>query len=158
MALLLGKQYCKIDSNGRFKYPIELKRQLDTEDNRFVMRRSMHGECVELWTYARFEEEIQYYENLMRRYGRAESEFRRLLNDGNEVSLDNNDRLTVPPEQKAVLGDAKEIVLQPVGRFIEIWNREVYNKMMDELRVGAAERLEALMDKAEAANHGEQLP
>ena len=57
MSLILGKEYCKIDNNGRFKFPIALKRQLPTsEDGRFVIRQSIYAECLELWTYASFQD------------------------------------------------------------------------------------------------------
>ena len=38
----------------------------------------------------------------------------------------------VPPERKSVIGDAKEIVLQANGSFIEIWERSAYDKMNEE--------------------------
>ena len=59
MALILGTEYCKVDSNGRFKFPIALKRQLETEDCRFVIRQGFTAECLELWTYASFQEEVE---------------------------------------------------------------------------------------------------
>ena len=58
MTLILGKEYCKLDSNGRFKLPIALKKQLQTDDNRFVIRPSIYDECLELWSYSNFEAEI----------------------------------------------------------------------------------------------------
>ena len=97
MALILGTEYCKVDSNGRFKFPIALKRQLETEDCRFVIRRGFTSEYLELWT------------------------------------MDSNDRLLIPPEQKSVIGDAKEIVLQSTGKCIEIWERSAYDKMNDSI-------------------------
>ena len=61
MSLILGKEYCKIDNNGRFKFPIALKRQLpSSEDGRFVIRQSIYAECLELWTYASFQEEVEF--------------------------------------------------------------------------------------------------
>ena len=47
MALILGKEYCKVDSNGRFKFPIALKRQLETED-RELLRKLTDGNVIEL--------------------------------------------------------------------------------------------------------------
>jgi DNA-binding transcriptional regulator/RsmH inhibitor MraZ len=35
----------------------------------------------------------------------------------------------VPAEQKHVIAKAKEIVLQSTGKFIELWDREAYDKM-----------------------------
>ena len=129
MALILGKEYCKVDSNGRFKFPIALKRQLETEDGRFVIRESVYAQCLELWTYASFREEVEKLQEKLNPYRREDREVLRKLTEGNIVELDSNDRLLVPAEQKHVIAKAKEIVLQSTGKFIELWARDAYDKM-----------------------------
>ena len=129
MALILGKEYCKVDSNGRFKFPIALKRQLETEDGRFVIRQSVYAECLELWTYASFREEVEKLQEKLNSYNLKERNVLRKLTEGNVIELDSNDRLLVPAEQKHVIAKAKEIVLQSTGKFIELWDREAYDKM-----------------------------
>jgi MraZ protein len=118
-----------VDSNGRFKFPIALKRQLETEDGRFVIRESVYAECLELWTYASFREEVEKLQGLLNPYRREDREVLRKLTEGNVIELDSNDRLLVPAEQKHVIAKAKEIVLQSTGNFIELWGRETYEKM-----------------------------
>lgn len=129
MALLLGIEYCKIDSNGRFKFPVALKRQLETEDNRFVIRRSFDCECLELWTYASFQAEVEQLQEKLNPYNIADRAILRRMTHANQMEMDSNDRLLIPQEQKGVLGDAKEIVLQSTGKYIEIWNRDAYDRM-----------------------------
>lgn len=129
MALLLGIEYCKIDSNGRFKFPVALKRQLETEDNRFVIRRSFDCECLELWTYASFQAEVEQLQKKLNPYNIADRAILRRMTHANQMEMDSNDRLLIPQEQKGVLGDAKEIVLQSTGKYIEIWNRDAYDRM-----------------------------
>lgn len=144
MALILGKEYCKVDSNGRFKFPIALKRQLETEDGRFVIRESVYSECLELWTYASFREEVEKLQGLLNPYRREDREVLRKLTEGNVIELDSNDRLLVPAEQKHMIAKAKEIVLQSTGKFIELWGRETYEKMNQSSR-DFAEKAEALL-------------
>ena len=129
MALILGKEYCKVDSNGRFKFPIALKRQLETEDGRFVIRQSVYAECLELWTYASFREEVEKLQERLNPYRREDRELLRKLTEGNIIELDSNDRLLVPAEQKTLVAQAKELVLQSTGKFIEVWDRTTYDKM-----------------------------
>lgn len=129
MALILGKEYCKVDSNGRFKFPIALKRQLETEDGRFVIRQSVYAECLELWTYASFREEVEKLQERLNPYRREDRAVLRKLTEGNIIELDTNDRLLIPAEQKAVVAGAKEVVLQSTGKFIELWDRKTYDKM-----------------------------
>ena len=129
MALILGKEYCKVDSNGRFKFPIALKRQLETDDGRFVIRQSIYAECLELWTYASFREEVEKLQEKLNPYRREDRELLRKLTEGNIIELDTNDRLLIPAEQKALVAKAKEVVLQSTGKFIELWDRKTYDKM-----------------------------
>ena len=129
MALILGKEYCKVDSNGRFKFPIALKRQLETEDGRFVIRQSIYAEWLELWTYASFREEAEKLQEKLNPYRREDRDLLRKLTEGNIIELDSNDRLLVPAEQKALVAGAKEVVLQSTGKFIELWDRKTYDKM-----------------------------
>jgi MraZ protein len=118
-----------VDSNGRFKFPIALKRQLETEDGRFVIRQSIYAECLELWTYASFREEVEKLQEKLNPYRREDRELLRKLTEGNIIELDSNDRLLVPAEQKALVAKAKEVVLQSTGKFIELWDRSTYDKM-----------------------------
>lgn len=154
MALILGKEYCKVDSNGRFKFPIALKRQLETEDGRFVIRQSDFAECLELWTYASFREEVEKLQEMLNPYRREDREVLRKLTEGNIVELDTNDRLLVPAEQKHVIAKAKEIVLQSTGKFIELWDREAYDKMNNS-RGDFAEKVETLLGISRADHHAE---
>ena len=133
MALILGTEYCKIDSNGRFKLPIALKRQLKTEDCHFVIRRGFTSECLELWTFASFQEEMEVLQKELNLYNIEDAKIYRRLTRLNNVDLDSNDRLMIPPERKSVIGDAKEIVLQSTGKCIEIWERSAYDKMNDSI-------------------------
>lgn len=129
MALLLGTEYCKIDSNGRFKFPVALKRQIATDDNRFVVRRSFDSECLELWTYSSFQAEVELLQEKLNPFNLVDRAILRKMTHANQIEMDSNDRLLIPPEQKGVLGEAKEIVLQSTGKAIEIWERSAYDKM-----------------------------
>lgn len=133
MALILGTEYCKIDSNGRFKFPIALKRQLEDEDCRFVIRQGFTAECLELWPYASFQSEVESLRKMLNPYSIQDQQIMRQMTRANLVELDSNDRLMVPPERKSVIGDAKEIVLQSTGKCIEIWERKAYDKMNNEI-------------------------
>ena len=128
MALIIGTEYCKVDSNGRFKFPIALKRQLEDDDNRFVIRQSVNAECLELWPYAKFQVEVEELQKKLNLYNIEDSTIMRQLTRANVVETDASDRMLIPPERKGVLGEGKEIVLQSIGRYIEIWERSAYDK------------------------------
>lgn len=149
MALLLGTEYCKIDGNGRFKFPIALKRQLQSEDSRFVVRQSIDAECLELWTYASFQAEVEQLQEKLNPYNIEDRKILRQLTRANMIELDTNDRLLIPAEQKGCIGKASEIVLQSTGKYIEIWNRSTYNQMNAEVKNFAT-----LVDQRLGETHG----
>lgn len=128
MSLILGKEYCKLDSNGRFKLPIALKKQLESSDNRFVIKNSIFSECLELWTYASFEKEIEKLKSKLNPYSIEDRHLLRKFSEGNIIEMDSNDRFVIPAEQKDVLKSGKELVLQSVGDWIEIWDYDTYQK------------------------------
>lgn len=129
MSLILGKEYCKIDLNGRFKFPIALKKQLATDDGRFVIRQSLYAECLELWTYAAFQAEVEKLQKMLNPYNMQDRDILRKLTEGNIIELDASDRMLIPSEQKNRIKNSKEIVLQSTGNFIEIWDFDKYQDM-----------------------------
>ena len=128
MSLILGIEYCKVDSNGRFKFPIALKKQLEDSECRFAIRQSIYAECLELWPYASFKAEVEHLQKILNPYNVQQRDILRKLTEGNIIELDSNDRLLIPTEQKAKINNAKDIVLQSTGRFIEIWARDAYDR------------------------------
>ena len=129
MSLPFGIERCKVDTNGRFKLPVSIKKGLGTDDNRFVIRRSINAPCLELWTHAGFEEEVNFLNKELNRYNKEDLKLLRMLMRCTDVELDSNDRILIPQEQKEHLKPTKEIVLQSLGEYIEIWDRDTYAKM-----------------------------
>ncbi len=129
---MLGIEYCKLDSNGRFKFPIALKRQLEGDECRFVIRPSVYAECLELWPYRSFEVEIEHLQKELNPYSIEDRKLLRKMSAGNIVEMDTNDRLLIPAEQRGVLKNAKDIVLQSTGNFIELWDHDTYCRMNEE--------------------------
>lgn len=131
MSLIIGTEYCKLDSNGRFRFPIALKRQLGTDDGRFVIRCSTYDDCLELWTYDSFRSEVEQVQKKLNPYSTHDRALLRELTKGNLIELDTNDRMLIPSEQRACIKGAKDIVLQSTGNYIEIWDYDKYQKLND---------------------------
>ena len=141
MSLLIGIEYFKLDSNGRFKLPIAIKKQLEGDDCRFVIRPSIYAECLELWTYASFEDEIANLQKELNPYSIEDRKMLRILSTGSIVEMDTNDRLVIPNEHRERLGKSKDLVLQSTGKFMEIWSRDTYDRVFNET-VNYAEKID----------------
>lgn len=131
MSLIIGTEYCKLDTNGRFRFPIALKRQLGTDDGRFVIRCSTYDDCLELWTYESFQAEVERVQKKLNPYSIEDRALLRELTKGNLIELDTNDRMLIPTEQRKCIKGAKDIVLQSTGNYIEIWDYDKYQKLND---------------------------
>lgn len=156
MSLILGTEYCKVDSNGRFKFPIAFKKQLETEESRFYIRRGITPEYLELWTNEDFKNVAEKLSRSLNEFNTRDRGLKRRLLQAHQVELDNSDRMLIPGELLKMLGDTKEIVLQGTGDYIEIWNRSVYNEMMNDenydLESEVNERLGTLYDLSSASD------
>lgn len=145
MAILVGKEFCKVDPAGRFKFPVALKKALgDLVHAGFVIKESIFDPCLELYPRAEFEKEIETKVARLNHYNPQDRLLIRKLSEGNPVELDGNDRLLIPAELKKVKRIEKEIVLISKINIIEIWDVDTYNKMNEaevDFAKMAAERL-----------------
>lgn len=145
MAILVGKEFCKVDPAGRFKFPVVLKKALgNLVADGFVIKESIFDPCLELYPRAEFEKEIETKVSKLNHYNPQDRLLIRKLSEGNPVELDGNDRLLIPAELKKSRRIGKEIVLISKINIIEIWDVETYNKMNEvefDFAKMAAERL-----------------
>ena len=130
MSSIVGIEFCKIDSNGRLKLPVALKKQLITsDDTRFVLRKSIYDSYLELFTYSDFQQEVERLQKNLNPYDPKSKRLYRRLTQANIVELDSSDRILIPIEQRNMVNIDKEIVLLASGKFIEIWDAQTYNSL-----------------------------
>lgn len=145
MAILVGKEFCKVDAGGRFKFPSAMKKALGAcVEEGFVIKESIFDACLELYPRAEFEKEIETKVAKLNHYNPQDRLLIRKLSEGNPVSLDNNDRLLIPMDLKKIKNIDKDIVLISKINIIEIWDVDTYNKMNEaqfDFAKMAAERL-----------------
>ncbi len=130
MSSIVGIEFCKIDSNGRLKLPVALKKQLITsDDTRFVLRKSIYDSYLELFTYSEFQEEVARLQRNLNPYDPKAKRLYRRLTQANIVELDSSDRILIPIEQRTMANIDKDIVLLASGKFIEVWDAHTYNSL-----------------------------
>lgn len=101
MSSMVGIEFCKIDSNGRLKLPVALKKQLVTSDDaRFVLRKSIYNSYLELFTYSDFQEEVSRLQRNLNPYDPQAKRLFRKLTQANIVELDASDRILIPAEDR----------------------------------------------------------
>jgi MraZ protein len=130
MSILIGKEYCKVDANGRFKFPSAHKKLLATVlEEGFIIRESIFDACLELWPRKEFERTTSEIINTLNPYNTDDRLIIRKLSEGNPVELDANDRILIPNDQKKSKKIDKDIVLIPKVNLIEIWDISAYEAL-----------------------------
>ena len=120
--------------------PIAIKKQLSSViTNGFVLKRSVFNSCLELYPV---KEWILLMEkiNSLNRFNKKNNDFIRRFTAGvKTVEMDISGRLLIPKDLVKHAQIGKEIVVSSAVNILEIWDKSLYEKAIDEatLEIGA---------------------
>ncbi len=132
VSTIIGTYECKIDAKARVMLPAPLKKQLDSLSEGFVLKRSVFQSCLELYPIKQWNELMQKV-NKLNRFKKENNDFIRRFTYGVKiVEMDSAGRFLIPKDLVAFAKIEKEIVLNSVGDFLEVWNKDLYEKAVDD--------------------------
>jgi MraZ protein len=143
---LIGTYECKADAKGRLMLPSQLKKQLNAvlEDG-FVLKRAVFQPCLELYPMSEWNVLMQKI-NKLNRFVKKNNDFIRRFTAGVKmVELDASGRLLIPKDLHSFAGISKEVVLSSAVNIVEIWDKENYEKAIDDATVDFAQLAEDVM-------------
>jgi MraZ protein len=148
---IIGQHDCKADSKGRVLLPISLKNQLvPVIKDGFVIKRSVFQQCLELYPKAQFDvlmQKVMKKSKINRKY---DAFVRNFVAGMKEVSIDaDSGRLQIPKNLVDFAAIEKEVVLNAVFDKIEIWNKDMYEKVLAEGEKDYADLAEEIFDDDE---------
>jgi len=130
---LIGTYECKADAKGRVLMPIAIKKQLTlVASGGFVLKRAVFNPCLELYP---MQEWMQLMEkvNTLNRFNKKNNDFIRRFTAGvKTVEMDASGRLLIPKDLVKHAQIGKEIVLSSAVNILEIWDKTLYEKAIDE--------------------------
>jgi len=143
---LIGTYECKIDVKGRLLIPIALKKQIeDSISQGFVLKRAVFQQCLELYPLQQWKDLISKV-NKLNRFKKKNNDFIRRFTAGLKfIELDNNGRLLIPKELTEFANIKREIVLSSSVNIIEIWDKNKYEKTIDDSKSDFAQLAEEVM-------------
>ncbi|MGB5356268.1 MAG: division/cell wall cluster transcriptional repressor MraZ [Eudoraea sp.] len=146
MINFIGTYDCKADVKGRVMIPVTLKNQLAPVLNKgFVIKRSVFQPCLELYPMDEWNLLMQKM-NKKNRFKKKNNDFIRRFSAGvKPLEIDGTGRLLIPKNLMAVAGINKEVVLSSAINIIEIWDKDSYEKVLDETAENFAELAEEVM-------------
>ena len=150
MVNLIGTYECKADVKGRMMLPSALKKQLqDILHEGFVLKRSVFQPCLELYPMSEWNVMMQGV-NKLNRFKKKNNDFIRRFTAGVKViEMDASGRLLIPKDLHSFAGISKEIVVASAVNIIEIWDKDKYEKAINDAAVDFADLAEEVMGNTE---------
>ena len=126
--------------------PVALKNQLASSlQEGFVLKRSVFQQCLELYTMAEWDLMMQKI-NGLNRFNKKHNDFIRRFTVGvRRVEIDSTGRLLVPKDLAVFAAITGNVVLSSAGNIVEIWDKELYEKAIDDSEFDFAELAQEVM-------------
>lgn len=146
MVNLIGSYECKADAKGRLMLPAAFKKQLaPILQDGFVLKRSVFQPCLELYPMKEWNLLMQKI-NKLNRFKKKNNDFIRKFTAGVKmIEIDAAGRLLIPKDLVAFAGIKKELVLSSAVSIIEIWDKDNYEKEVDNTADDFADLAEEVM-------------
>jgi MraZ protein len=143
---LIGTYECKVDTKGRLMLPVSLKKQLaSVMNNGFVLKRAVFQPCLELYPMNQWELLMQKI-NKLNRFKKKNNDFIRRFTAGvKSVELDGSGRLLISKDLVGFAQISKDIVVTSAVNIIEIWDKDNYEKAINDAAGNFAELAEDVM-------------
>jgi len=146
MVNLIGTYECKADAKGRLVLSAALKKQLSPilQDG-FVLKRSVFQPCLELYPMSEWNI-LMANVNKLNRFVKKNNDFIRRFTAGVKIiELDNSGRLLIPKDLQLFASVTKNVVLSSAVNIIEVWDKDSYEKAIDDATVDFSELAEEVM-------------
>jgi len=143
---LIGSYECKVDAKGRLMMSSAFKKQLSPIlQEGFVVKRAVFQPCLELYPMQEWNE-VMLKVNSLNRFVKKNNDFIRRFTAGVRViELDASGRLLIPKDLCQFAGIQKQIVLSSAINIIEIWDKDNYEKTIDDAAADFATLAEEVM-------------
>ena len=147
---LIGTYECKVDAKGRLMISSAFKKQLSSVLNEgFVIKRAVFQPCLELYPMQEWNQMINKM-NKLNRFVKKNNDFIRRFTAGVKiVELDASGRLLIPKDLCQFAGIKKQLVLSSAINIIEIWDKDAYEKTIDDTAIDFASLTEEVMGNSD---------
>jgi MraZ protein len=148
---LIGTYECKADAKGRLMFSSAFKKQLsDVLQNGFVLKRAVFQPCLELYPMKEWNLMMEKI-NTLNRFKKKNNDFIRRFTAGVKfVELDVAGRVLIPKDLSEFAGIKKQVVMSSSVNIIEIWDKEKYEKAIDDASDDFADLAEEVMGNRDA--------
>lgn len=152
---IVGTYECKVDAKGRLLLPASLKKQLSVAlQDGFVLKRSVFQPCLELYPMQEWNLMMQKI-NKLNRFVKKNNDFIRRFTAGVKVvEIDALGRLLIPKDLVVFSQISKDVVLSSAVNIVEIWEKDLYEKAIDDSVIDFADLAEDVMGNVNDDDNG----
>jgi MraZ protein len=116
-----------------------------TTNNPFILKRSVFQNCLELFPLAEWKIMMDKV-NKLNRFVKKNNDFIRMYTAGvKSVDLDSNGRILIPRDLITISKLKKHVVLSSSINIIEVWDKDEYEKSINDPNVDFAKLTEDVM-------------
>jgi len=146
MLNLIGTYECKADAKGRVMFPSAFKKQVSSvAQEGFVIKRAVFQPCLEIYPMQEWNLMMQKI-NKLNRFKKKNNDFIRRFTAGVKVvELDATGRVLIPKDLCDFAGIEKQVVMSSSVNIIEVWDKDKYEKAIDDAALDFAELAEEVM-------------
>lgn len=146
MINLIGTYECKADAKGRVMFSAAFKKQLaPVLQEGFVIKRAVFQPCLELYPMQEWNKMMEKI-NRLNKFKKKNNDFIRRFTAGVKlVELDATGRMLIPKDLCDFASISKQVVMSSSVNIIEIWDKEKYEKAIDDASDDFADLAEEVM-------------
>jgi len=146
MINLIGTYECKADAKGRVMFSSAFKKQLSPVlKEGFVLKRAVFQPCLELYPMKEWNLMMEKVGKL-NKFKKKNNDFIRRFTAGVKlIELDASGRILIPKDLCDFAGIQKQVVMSSSINIIEIWDKENYEKAINEAADDFADLAEEVM-------------
>ena len=146
MVNLIGTYECRVDAKGRMMFSSAFKKQLSSVlQEGFVIKRAVFQPCLELYPMQEWNLMMDKV-NKLNRFKKKNNDFIRRFTAGVRiVELDATGRILIPKDLCDFAGIQKQIVMSSSVNIVEIWDKDMYEKAIDDATLDFADLAEEVM-------------
>ena len=131
--LFRGLSSINLDAKGRMAMPARYREMIDTRcEGKLVVTLADKGEALVIYTLNDFEVIQEKIEALPSINEGAKRLKRLVVGHANDVEMDANGRILIPPLLRNCVGLNKHVVLVGQGKKLELWDEEAWNTGREE--------------------------
>ena len=146
MTNFIGTYECKADAKGRVLFSSALKKQMHAVvQEGFVIKRAVFQPCLELYPMQEWNLMMEKI-NKLNKFKKKNNDFIRRFTAGVKiVEFDATGRILIPKDLCDFANIKKQVVLSSAVNIVEIWDKDNYEKAIDDAAVDFADLAEEVM-------------